>query len=46
MKVSIEEGCNDYKNAGGCAGDELVTWVKAESQLLTLLSREVTPFET
>ena len=44
-KGSDEEGCGHFKHVGRHAGDELVTWVKSDSQLLSLLSREVVAFE-
>ena len=39
-----EEECSNFKHAGRHGGDRLATWVKAELQLLLLLSREVAPF--
>ena len=45
MKGLDEEGWGNFKHAGRHTGEELVIWVKTESQLLLLLSWNVAPFK-
>ena len=43
-KGSDEAGCANFKHSGRHAGEGLVTWVKVELQLFSILSREVVTF--